>query len=138
MAKKDFAGNELQLRDTVMFVAFPKRTFVLGTIIEENNKTLKVAYSSNGRSFVVYRKPKSLIKFIHEGRFERAAVMNDGDGHGFLIPHSEIEEFNESLEHAERNDDYGSFESKYDKYMIDDVNQKKIYCDFLGGFENVD
>ena len=132
---KDFLNQDLSLRDTVVVID-PHAEFVIGTILDFKNtgktQMATVFYRSNGKNVKEDFCSSEMVKRVSDMKFERVSIKNDGDGHGFVIPRREEAEFDADLEYADKHDDYVVFEEKYDQYKVEDLNNVKIYANFLG------
>lgn len=133
---KDFFNQDLQLRDTVAFIF--NGSFGLGSIMKIGEKTISVYGILDGVPELVDVKPSGCIKRVSEMKFERVSIQNDGDGQGYVIPRREKKEFLDDLRYADKHDDYAVFEEKYDQYSIKDLNEVKLYANFLGELKEID
>ena|ERR1041384_2106710 len=52
-----------------------------------------------------------------KGPLQRVTAVQDDDGHWYVIPAGDVNEFHGMLDEAARNDDYDEFNMKFSKYL---------------------
>lgn len=68
-----------------------------------------------------------LVDYIPKRKVE-VKIVNDNDGHTYIIPACMKQEFNDLLFEAELSDDYGKFNDWFSKYMKN-PDDLKLYTD---------
>jgi len=61
---------------------------------------------------------------------QKVRIVEDGDGHTFVIPSWMVNEFRMLLEHGEQEDDYTEFEEVFGKYGVGgDLSLIELFAD---------